>query len=124
MLQNRDIPQLREHTYELSYNSACQLVGRKQYTDAEKKLKVSEKLCRESLEDDGTGEEEIEGELGIIKYVICNYSALDHNASLKISMVPYYILFCFMIYMTVVRLQLCESVLSKTFTHFIKLIVH
>ncbi|KDR23740.1 signal recognition particle subunit SRP72 [Zootermopsis nevadensis] len=63
---NRDV-QLREHSYELSYNSACQLVGRQQYADAEKKLKVSEKLCRESLEDDGTGEEEIEGELGIIK---------------------------------------------------------
>ncbi|KAJ9578829.1 hypothetical protein L9F63_004933 [Diploptera punctata] len=64
---NKDIPQLRDHTYELSYNSSCQLIGRKQYNEAEKKLKVSEKLCRESLEDDGTAEDEIEDELGIIK---------------------------------------------------------
>lgn len=70
MFQTRDIPQLRENTYELAYNSACQLVGRGQFTDAERKLKVSEKLCRESLEEDGTGEEDIEDELRIIKYVI------------------------------------------------------
>lgn len=69
MFQTRDIPQLRENTYELAYNSACQLVGRGQFTDAEKKLKVSEKLCRESLEDDGTGEDDVEDELRIIKYV-------------------------------------------------------
>jgi hypothetical protein len=66
-------------------------VGCKQYSDAEKKLKVSEKLCRDSLEEDSTGEEEIESELGIIKYVICDYSALVHNTSLKISTVPYYL---------------------------------
>ncbi|PSN45652.1 Signal recognition particle subunit SRP72 [Blattella germanica] len=65
--QNRDIPQIREHTYELSYNGSCQLIGRKQYSEAEKKLKVSEKLCRESLEEDGTAEDDIEDELGIIK---------------------------------------------------------
>lgn len=70
MFQTRDIPQLRENTYELAYNSASQLVGRGQFTDAERKLKVSEKLCRESLEEDGTGEEDIEDELRIIKYVI------------------------------------------------------
>ncbi|PNF21717.1 Signal recognition particle subunit SRP72 [Cryptotermes secundus] len=63
---NREIPQLREHTYELAYNSSCQLVGQNQYTEAEKKLKLSERLCRESLEEDAT-EEEIEDELGIIK---------------------------------------------------------
>lgn len=74
MLQTRDIPQLRENTYELAYNSSCQLVGRGQFADAERKLKVSEKLCRESLEEDGTGEEEIEDELRIIKYVIYDAS--------------------------------------------------
>jgi hypothetical protein len=73
-------------------------VGRKQYTDAEKKLKVSEKLCRESLEEDGTGDEEIEGELGIIKYVISDCSALVHNTSLKISTIPYYISFYLMFF--------------------------
>ncbi|XP_047114553.1 signal recognition particle subunit SRP72 [Schistocerca piceifrons] len=63
----RDVPQLREHTYELSYNAACQLISRGQYQEAEKKLKIAEKLCRESLEDDGASEEDIEDELGIIK---------------------------------------------------------
>ncbi|XP_067002510.2 signal recognition particle subunit SRP72 [Anabrus simplex] len=64
---NKETPQLREHTYELSYNRACQLIGRAQYQDAERKLKATEKLCRESLEEDGTPEEDIEDELGIIK---------------------------------------------------------
>lgn len=63
------MPQLREHSYELSYNGACQLIGRKQYVEAERKLKATEKLCRESLEEDGTAEDDVENELGIIKYV-------------------------------------------------------
>nr|CAD7439751.1 unnamed protein product [Timema bartmani] len=62
---NRDVPQLREHTYELSYNSACQLVGRGQYGEAERKLKATEKLCRDSIEEEDEGD--IEDELGIIK---------------------------------------------------------
>nr|CAD7256526.1 unnamed protein product [Timema shepardi] len=62
---NRDVPQLREHTYELSYNSACQLVGRGQYGEAERKLKATEKLCRDSIDEEDEGD--IEDELGIIK---------------------------------------------------------
>lgn len=35
--------------------------------EAEKKLRAAEKLCKESFEEDGTSEEEIENELGIIR---------------------------------------------------------
>lgn len=63
------MPELREHTYELAYNSACQLIGQGKYLEAERKLKIAEKLCRESLEDDAAAEEDIEEELGIIKLV-------------------------------------------------------
>lgn len=35
--------------------------------EAEKKLKAAEKMCKEGLEEDGVGEEEIEDELGIIR---------------------------------------------------------
>lgn len=66
-LQNKDLPKLKEHTFELVYNAACQLVGRNQYAEAEKKLKAAEKLCRETLEEDGTPEEDIEMECGIIR---------------------------------------------------------
>ena len=68
-----EVPSLREHTYELTYNAACQLVAQGNSGDrvilaeAEKKLKTAEKMCREFLEEDGNTEEEIEEELGIIK---------------------------------------------------------
>lgn len=64
---NKKLPQLRETTYELMYNAACQLVARSLYNEAEKKLKAAEKLCRETLEEDGASEEDIEAELGIIR---------------------------------------------------------
>lgn len=66
-MQKKELPKLREHTFELTYNAACQLVGKGLYTEAEKKLKAAEKLCRETLEEDGTPEEDIEAEIGIIK---------------------------------------------------------
>jgi signal recognition particle subunit SRP72 len=110
MFQNREIPQLREHTYELAYNRSCQLVGQNQYTEAEKKLKLSEKLCRESLEEDATGEEEIEDELGIIKYVTCDYSVSVEYAPLKISAVSYCASFHLTILMTVItKLRVYET---------------
>lgn len=68
-----EVPSLREHTYELTYNAACQLVAQGSGGDkvilaeAEKKLKTAERMCRELLEEDGMTEEEIEEELGIIK---------------------------------------------------------
>lgn len=63
MFQTKDIPGLREDTYELCYNSACALAGKAQYGEAEKKLRASEKICRESLDED----DDIEDEIGIIK---------------------------------------------------------
>lgn len=35
--------------------------------EAEKKLKIAEKMCKEGLEEDGASEEEIENELGVIR---------------------------------------------------------
>lgn len=57
------MPNLRDDTYELSYNSACISLGKSQYSDAEKKLRASEKLCRETLDED----DDIEEEAAIIK---------------------------------------------------------
>ncbi|OXU27091.1 hypothetical protein TSAR_008396 [Trichomalopsis sarcophagae] len=68
-----EVPALREHTYELTYNAACQLIAtttdgdKSNLVKAEKKLRTAEKLCRDSLEEDGMTEEEIEDELGIIR---------------------------------------------------------
>lgn len=64
---------MREHTYELIYNAACRLLAQGIQTDkailaeAEKKLRIAEKMCKEGLEEDGASEEEIENELGIIR---------------------------------------------------------
>lgn len=58
---------MREDTYELCYNSACALAGKSKFTESEKKLRLSEKICREMLEEDGSTEEEIQDELAIIK---------------------------------------------------------
>lgn len=66
-------PSLKEDTYELIYNAACQLIAFESLNDkntlveAEKKLKTAEKMCKEGLEEDGVTEEEIENELGIIR---------------------------------------------------------
>ncbi|XP_053657977.1 signal recognition particle subunit SRP72 [Anopheles marshallii] len=58
---------LPEDTYELTYNAACALAGRKEYGEAERKLRTSEKMCRDSLEEDGATEEDIIDEITIIK---------------------------------------------------------
>lgn len=64
---------MREHTYELTYNAACRLLAQGSRDDkailveAEKKLRIAEKMCKEGLEEDGASEEEIENELGIIR---------------------------------------------------------
>lgn len=61
---------LRSDTYELCYNWACMLITQEQYAEAEKKLKHCEKLCRESLEEDGATDEEIDVELALIRYLL------------------------------------------------------
>ncbi|KAG8226883.1 hypothetical protein J437_LFUL005642 [Ladona fulva] len=63
----RELPDLRQHTYELAYNTACRLLAEKKWKETEAKLKEAERLCRETLEEDGASEEDIEEELAIIK---------------------------------------------------------
>uniref|UniRef100_A0AAG5CXK1 Signal recognition particle subunit SRP72 n=1 Tax=Anopheles atroparvus TaxID=41427 RepID=A0AAG5CXK1_ANOAO len=58
---------LPEDTYELAYNAGCALAGRQQYGEAERKLRASEKMCREALEEDGASEEDVIDEITIIK---------------------------------------------------------
>ncbi|XP_014675381.1 PREDICTED: signal recognition particle subunit SRP72-like [Priapulus caudatus] len=59
---------LREETYELSYNSACYLLGKKDFAAAEEKLRRAESLCRKGFEgDEDATEEEIDAELEIIR---------------------------------------------------------
>lgn len=62
-----EFPNLPEDTYEMCFNSSCNLSSRNKFSEAEKKLKLSEKLCREMLEEDGATEEEIAEELSTIK---------------------------------------------------------
>lgn len=57
------MPNLREDTYELCYNAACASLGKSQYVEAEKKLRTSEKICRESLDED----DDVDDEVAIIK---------------------------------------------------------
>uniref|UniRef100_A0A1A9ZHL9 Signal recognition particle subunit SRP72 n=1 Tax=Glossina pallidipes TaxID=7398 RepID=A0A1A9ZHL9_GLOPL len=64
---NKVIPEIPEDTYEQYFNGSFILSNRQRYSEAEKKLRVSEKLCRESLEEDGASEEEIREEMDIIK---------------------------------------------------------
>lgn len=52
-----------EETYELCYNSGCATLGKQLYAEAEKKLRTSEKICRESLDED----DDVENEVAIIK---------------------------------------------------------
>lgn len=61
--QPKDVPNIRDDTYELCYNSACADLGKRQFSEAEKKLRQSEKICCESLDED----DDIEEEVAIIK---------------------------------------------------------
>ncbi|KAF8770151.1 Signal recognition particle subunit SRP72 like protein [Argiope bruennichi] len=63
----KNAPQLREHTYELCYNSACILISQGEYNLAIEKLKTAEELCKNQIEENDLTEEEVEGELGIIR---------------------------------------------------------
>ncbi|XP_065369457.1 signal recognition particle subunit SRP72 [Calliphora vicina] len=65
--QAKEIPAIPEETYEQHFNGSCILSNRQKYADAEKKLRNSEKLCRETLEEDGATEDEIREELDIIR---------------------------------------------------------
>ncbi|EDW83174.1 uncharacterized protein Dwil_GK22456 [Drosophila willistoni] len=65
--KNKDVPEVPEETYEQYFNSACIQSNRQKYVEAERKLRTSEKLCREFLEEEGSSEEEIVEELDVIR---------------------------------------------------------
>ncbi|XP_046384994.1 signal recognition particle subunit SRP72 [Ischnura elegans] len=62
-----DVPPPRDHTYELAYNGACRLLGECKWLETEGKLREAERLCRETLEEDGASEEDVDEELAIIR---------------------------------------------------------
>lgn len=55
--------QLRMDTYELLYNAACISIAQGEYSEAEKRLRQCEKLCRETFDE----EDELESELAPIR---------------------------------------------------------
>ncbi|GIX86512.1 signal recognition particle subunit SRP72 [Caerostris extrusa] len=63
----KNAPQLRDHTYELCYNSACILISQGEYALAIEKLKIAEELCKKLIEENDLTEEEVESELGVIR---------------------------------------------------------
>ncbi|EDW96151.1 signal recognition particle subunit SRP72 [Drosophila yakuba] len=65
--QTKEVPDVPEDTYEQYFNSACIQANRQKYAEAERKLRTSEKLCREFLEDEGASEEEIIEEVDVIR---------------------------------------------------------
>ncbi|XP_005178216.1 signal recognition particle subunit SRP72 [Musca domestica] len=68
--ETKDIPDIPEETYEQHFNGSCILSNRQKYVEAEKKLRASEKLCRDTLEEDGASEDEIREELDVIRVQI------------------------------------------------------
>ncbi|XP_037948835.1 signal recognition particle subunit SRP72 [Teleopsis dalmanni] len=64
----KSLPEIPEETYEQYFNSACILANQKKFGESERKLRASEKMCRETLEEDG--EDEISEELYAIQVQI------------------------------------------------------
>lgn len=62
-----DIASLCEDTMEQCFNKACCFLAAGKGKEAEEILKISEKLCRESLLEEDYTEEEIEAELSVIR---------------------------------------------------------
>lgn len=58
---------IKDGTYELCYNKACLYITSENYFEAEKKLKLCEKMCREVLEEDEATEDETNVELALIR---------------------------------------------------------
>ena len=62
-----DISSLSEETMEQCFNKACCYLAVGKGREAEEVLRCSERLCRESLVEDDYTEEEIEGELAVVR---------------------------------------------------------
>lgn len=54
----KEVSNIQEVTYEVCYNVACALAGKKKFTEAEKKLRQCEKMFLESLEEEGGAEDQ------------------------------------------------------------------
>ncbi|CAG9855199.1 unnamed protein product [Phyllotreta striolata] len=84
-----EINDFRENTYEQCYNKACLLIAQENYTEAEKKLRQCEKLCREIQEEDEATEEEIDIELALIRiqlaYVFQKQGRIKESQQMYIS---------------------------------------
>lgn len=65
--KSKEVPEVPEDTYEQYFNSACIQSNRQKFAEAERKLRTSEKLCREFLEEEGASEEEIVEEVDVIR---------------------------------------------------------
>ncbi|XP_014252620.1 signal recognition particle subunit SRP72 [Cimex lectularius] len=61
-----EMPEFECDTFEIKYNFACYQMAKCMYAEAEKTLKISEKICRESFDED-TPVEEVDDEVSIIK---------------------------------------------------------
>uniref|UniRef100_T1IQJ0 Signal recognition particle subunit SRP72 n=1 Tax=Strigamia maritima TaxID=126957 RepID=T1IQJ0_STRMM len=77
--KSKEIPQIRDHMFELCYNSACALIIQGKFREASDKLKRAEELCRKSLEEDDATEEEIESELAIIRVQLGYVNQMQNN---------------------------------------------
>ena len=64
---SQNLIELGDKTYELCYNKACIEIGKQNYQEALKMLNVAEELCRKTLEEEGSTDEDIENELSIIR---------------------------------------------------------
>ncbi|XP_018328625.1 signal recognition particle subunit SRP72 [Agrilus planipennis] len=62
-----ELQNIPEDTYEQCYNKSCCLIALEQFSEVEKKLKQCEKMCRDSLDEEGCSEEEINVELSLIR---------------------------------------------------------
>lgn len=67
ILQNSDLPQFDENTYELAYNAGSTLAMRGKYNEAVPVLKRAEQACSESVLEDGGTDEEAREEAAIIR---------------------------------------------------------
>lgn len=62
-----DVPQLLEHTYELTYNAGCTLAAKGRHSECVQVLKRAETTCVDTVLEDGGTDEEAREEASIIR---------------------------------------------------------
>ncbi|OVA03770.1 Signal recognition particle [Macleaya cordata] len=70
-------------SFELAYNTACSLIERKKYTDAEQQLLSSRRIGQEALMDDNWADDEIEIELAPIAVQLAYLDTRRSNSNLR-----------------------------------------